>query len=202
MKNMRKAIIMTLTLCVTSFNAFPQTQADSAFYKTHESKWLSKKSGLWSVTMTIQPTGDSKPVIIKGLKAERSMVGAFCLHEIMAPLKGAAMPRFTRMSDLDYNLNESRWDYTSIDSRITAGIMFFSFHSATGDSITSYIQNFPHPGLGPKQTDRGKSVRLRNVFLTVDANHDVVNQYWKLTDGTEWLAITYDYVRSPELKKE
>lgn len=192
---MKKISLIAAIFCTVTFQCFSQVQADSSFYKSMQSQWLTKKAGIWNVIMTIQPTIDSKPVLVKGLEAERSMVGAFCLHEVMQPSKGESMPLFKRLSDLDYNFNETRWDYISIDTRITAGIMFFTYHSSDGDSIISYIQAFPHPGLGPKQTDRGKTVRLRNVILTINENHDVVRQYWKLTDGKEWLAIIYDYIR-------
>lgn len=54
------------------------------------------------------------------------MIGVFCLHEFMHPTKGAPMPAFQRNADLDYNYNDARWDYLSIDTRITGGIMFIS----------------------------------------------------------------------------
>lgn len=192
---MKKISIITAIFCVVTFQSFSQSQADSSFYKSMESQRLAKKVGLWNVAMIIQSTIDSKPIIINGMEAERTMVGAFCLHEVMQPSKGESMPLFKRISDLDYNFNETRWDYIAIDTRVTAGIMFFNYYSSTDDSIVSYIQNFPHPGLGPKQTDRGKNVSVRNVVLNIDKNHDIVKQYWKLTDGKEWLAITYDYIR-------
>jgi len=192
---MKKIYCLSLIIFLINLNASSQQQADSAFYSAKESQWLKTKTGFWNVVMTMQATIDSKPIIIKDIEAERSMVGAFCLHEIMQPTAGASMPKFKRLSDLDYNYNDTRWDYMSIDTRITGGIMFFTNFGLTGDSIVSYMLNFPHPGLGPKQTDRGKMVRVRNVVLTIDANHDVIKQYWKLTDGKEWLAIVYDYTR-------
>jgi hypothetical protein len=83
----------------------------------------------------------------------------------------------------------------SIDTRITGGIMFFANMPDAKDSIVSYIFNTVHPGFGSKQTDRGKNLRMRNVIITIDANHDIVKQYWKLTDGNEWLAVMYYYAQ-------
>lgn len=188
--------ISILLIFTTAFQGLAQTQADNAFYSHKQSQWLSKKAGHWEVTMTLQPEKDAKPISIKGLEAERMMIGAFDLHETMQPAKGTAMPLFKRISDLDYNLNNARWDYASIDTRITAGIMFFTNYANEGDSIVSYLLDFPHPGLGLQQTDRGKNVRCRNVIITIDENHDTVKQYWKLTDGEEWLAVRYDYTRA------
>jgi hypothetical protein len=179
-----------LTLAASS-----QPQADSAFYKNEKSLWLSGKTGYWNVVMSLQPAINMKPITIKNIEAVRTMVGAFCLHEVMRPAKGANMPDFLRYADLDYNYNDSRWDYMSIDTRITGGIMFFTNMPDVKDSIVSFMFNTTHPGFGPDQTDRGKSLRVRNVIITFDDNHDVVRQYWKLPDGNEWLAVVYDYMR-------
>src|SRR4051812_786088 len=99
---MKKMALITAIFCIVTCRGFSQRQADSSFYKLKESNWLTKRIGRWNVTMTIQPTIDSKPIIINGIEAERSMVGAFCLHEVMQPLKGGSMPLFKRISDLDY----------------------------------------------------------------------------------------------------
>ena len=192
---MSKLLILTAITCLIVSDCFTQKQADSAFYSSKQSQRLSKKSGKWNVVMTLQPTIDAKPVTIKNLEAERTMIGAFCLNEVMQPAHGASMPLFKRISDFMYNFNEVRWDYISIDTRITAGIMNFINFENRGDSIVSYIMNFPHPGLGPQQTDRGKNVKVRNVIITISETHDMVKQYWTLTDGKEWLAVSYDYNR-------
>ena len=192
---MKKYFIVVFITDAISWHASAQNQADSNFYQTKQSLWLAKKAGAWSVIQTLQPTIDASPIIIKGIEAKRIMVGALCMHEVMQPLKGAVMPLFRRLSDLDYNLNDAHWDYVSIDTRITGGIMYFTNFGNTGDSIVSYILNFPHPGFGPQQTDRGKNVRVKTVITSVNDDHDVVKQYWKLTDGHEWLAVQYDYFR-------
>ena len=188
-----------LTIAILSFiligECQAQQQADSAFYAYKQSKWLAKKIGKWQVTMTIRPTIDAKPTLVKDLEAVRTMIGAFCLNEVMQPVKGAKMPLFKRIGNLNYNLNDARWDYMSIDTRITGGIMNFNFIENKGDSIVSYIPDFPHPGFGPKLTNRGKNVKVRNVIITLNQNHDLVKQYWTFTDGKEWLAIKYDFFR-------
>ena len=192
---MKKLILIFSLFFLVKLHSFSQSEADSAFYKSEQTQWLTKKTGSWDVVMTLQPTIDSKPITLKNIEAERSMVGAFCLHEVMHPVKGADMPLFQRYADLDYNYNDARWDYISIDTRITGGIMFFTNVPGTKDSIVSYILNTVHPGFGPKQTDRGKNLRIRNVIITLNPTHDIVKQYWKLTDGNEWLAVVYDYVK-------
>ncbi|MEP6950250.1 MAG: DUF1579 family protein [Ginsengibacter sp.] len=192
---MKKYLILIFITGITTWHASAQNQADSGFYQTKESLWLVKKTGAWNVIQTLRPTIDASPITIKGIEAERTMVGAFCMHEVMQPIKGTAMPLFRRLSDLDYNLNDTHWDYISIDTRITGGIMYFTNFGKTGDSIVSYILNFPHPGFGPQQTDRGKNVRVKTAIIFVDDDHDIVKQYWKLTDTHEWLAVQYDYTR-------
>jgi hypothetical protein len=192
---MKNIIVSIFTFLFIHFNINGQNQADSDFYKTKQSKWLSKKIGAWNVIMTLRPVANKDPLVVEGLVAERSMVGAFCLHEIMHPATDASMSLFERLSDLDYNLNDDRWDYISIDSRITGGIMYFTSYESSNDSIVSYILNFPHPGFGPEQKDRGKNVRVKNVIISLTADHEVIKQYWKFTDGAEWLAVKYEYLR-------
>lgn len=188
--------ISVLIILLFSVNAFSQEQADAAFYKNEISQWLTKKVGTWDVTMTLQPTADTKPMTVGDLEAERTMIGAFCLHEVMKPKRDAKMPLFTRLSDLDYNFNEARWDYISIDTRITGGIMYFTNgESSPKENIVSHILNFPHPGFGPQQTNRGKTVKMRNVITTINKDHETVKQYWKMVDGEEWLGTIYDYKR-------
>ena len=193
---MPKIIFTTISALIIISNCYAQQQVDSSFYSYKQSQWLSRKIGKWNVTMTLQPTIDVKPIIIKDIQADRSMIGAFCLNETMQPAVGSSMPLFKRISNLDYNLNDARWDYISIDTRITGGIMSFTNFENNGDSIISYILNFPHPGFGSQRVDRGKNVKVKNVIITIDDNHDLVKQYWTLTDGKEWLAVTYDYIRT------
>lgn len=192
---MNNALLFFSLFFVSINRALCQPEADSNFYKIEQSQWLAKKVGSWDVTMTLRPTIDTKPIVIKSLEAQRTMVGAFCLHEVMHPAKGAAMPIFQRIADLDYNYNDARWDYMSIDTRITGGIMFFLNVPDIKDSIVSYMLNTVHPGFGSEQRDRGKNLRIKNVIITIGNNHDMVKQYWKLTDGNEWLAVVYDYKR-------
>jgi len=192
---MKKTLTIFLFASLVVIRIHAQNQADSSFYWNPQSVWLAKKAGIWDVIMTLQPNAGAVPVTVTQLEAHREMIGAFCLHETMRPVKGASMPLFTRISDLDYNLNDSRWDYISIDTRITAGIMDFIPVFNIGDSIVSYIYNCPHPGFGPKMDDRGKNVRIRNVILATDSDHELVKQYWQLTDGQQWLAVTYFYTR-------
>lgn len=164
---------------------------------SEEHKYLINKTGKWSVTMTLQPAADAPVQIIKGLTAEREMIGDYCLHESMHPASGVKMPDFKRLCDLAWNLNEQRWDYMSIDTRITAGIMYFTYQGSSDNTITSFITSFPNPGIGPDQKGRGQSLYSRNVVIKIDNDHDSVKQYWRLTDKAEWLAIQYDYIRIP-----
>jgi hypothetical protein len=161
-----------------------------------ERNYLKTKTGEWSVVMTFRPSADVPPQIINGLVAERIMIGDYCLQEIMHPLVGAKMPDFKRLCDFAYNLNEQRWDYMSIDTRITAGIMYFTYQGSNKNMITSFITSFPNPGMGPAQKGRGQALYARNVVINIDNDHDMVRQYWRLTDKTEWLAVQYDYTRS------
>jgi len=162
---------------------------------TAEHNYLQSKVGEWSVVMTFRPTADVPPQIVNGIVAERTMIGDYCLHEIMHPAADAKMPDFKRLCDFAYNKNEQRWDYVSIDTRITAGIMYFTYQGSTSNEITSFINSFPNPGMGPGQKGRGQALYARNVVVKINKDHDMVKQYWRLIDKTEWLAVQYDYTR-------
>lgn len=162
---------------------------------TAEHNYLQSRVGEWSVTMTFRPTADVTPLVVNGIVAERTMIGDYCLHELMHPAAGVKMPDFKRLCDFAYNKNEQRWDYMSIDTRITAGIMYFTYQSSANNEITSFITSFPNPGMGPGQKGRGQALYARNVVVKINKDHDMVRQYWRLTDKTEWLAVQYDYTR-------
>lgn len=183
---------------ITPFTLLAQLNKDATDPK---SVFLSKKTGIWDVVMKLQPQATATPIIVKGLTADRSMIGSFCMHEVMQPVPGTGTPAFQRVSDLAYNKNEDRWDYISIDTRITGGIMYFTNVDAVKDSITSYISSVPHPGLGPDLKDRGISIHIRNVIVKVNDDHEILKQYWRFIDRPEWLAIQYEYTRKRNMLK-
>lgn len=161
-----------------------------------EHDMLRMKVGKWQVKMVIQPKADGPKILVDSLMANRELIGNYCLHEEMYPKLNTVEKGFKRLSDLAFNVNENRWDYISIDTRITAGIMYFTFLDQKDGAITSFISSFPHPGFGENLAERGKSVFMRNVIKRIDDDHDQVLQYWRLTDQQEWLAVQYDYRRT------
>jgi len=185
---MKNKLILAALLLFIQAPLFAQTHAD-------EKKHLNAKAGNWTVVMTLRPAKDAVTVVVKDLTAERKMIGDFCLHETMHPIPGAKTPTFQRLADLVYNADQRRWDYMSIDTRINGGIMNFDYIGSDDSTITSVITNFPHPGTGPDHKNRGLAVYTRNVIVKTDNDHDLVKQYWRLTDQPEWLAVQYEYTR-------
>jgi len=157
--------------------------------------YLKNKSGNWTVTMTLRPGPEAAAIVVDSLAAERTMIGEFCLNETMHAAAGSGIPAFTRVADLAYNVNEQRWDYISIDTRVTAGIMSFTYQDISNDTITSFITSFPHPGFGTDKKYRGMAVHMRNVIISINKDHDMVQQFWRIADYPEWLAVQYDYIR-------
>ena len=172
----------------------------TSHYAQPDMGYLNNKSGKWSVVTNIYPEAGAQPLVIPGLVAERSMIGQYCLHEIMQPGPGSKIPSFLRYSDLAYNLNERRWDYISIDSRVTVGIMYFTYLSSNKDSIVSFIPSFSHPGIGPDLKNRGLAVHARSVIVNIDQDHDLAKIYFRLTDQSEWLFMQYEYTRIRDTK--
>jgi len=188
---MKKLLFLTLIL-----TALLNVKITTAQTKSPASDRLRKMTGKWDVTMTMWPSIGAKSIVTKGLVAERLMIGDYCLNEAMYPGPDAvSVPAFQRISDLSLNRNEQRWDYISIDTRITGGIMYFTYKDSDEKTISSFNQSFPHPGFGPQMQGRGQAVSVRNVIRKVNDNHDMVQQYWRLIDKPEWLAVQYDYVK-------
>lgn len=188
---MKKFLFLALILTVLT-----NAQIAAAQSKSPATDRLRKMTGKWDVTMTMWPNLGAKAITTKALVAERIMIGDYCINEAMYPGPDAVnVPAFQRISDLALNHNENRWDYISIDTRITGGIMYFTYKDSDEKTITSYIQSFPHPGFGPQMQGRGQAVYVRNVITKINDTHDTVRQYWRLTDKPEWLAVQYDYVK-------
>ena len=190
-------VAFPLGLFLVSLHPAFSQPADSTMQNESHARWLKNLTGTWQVTMTAQPMPDAKPMVVKGIVAERSMVNDFCLYEVMRPAPGSGVPNFQRISYLAYNFNERRWDYISIDSRITGGIMFFTNVESNQDSITSYMFNFPYPGFGSYQKAKGTATSARNVILTRNDREQVVKQYWWFAGGPEWRGMQYEYTRKP-----
>jgi hypothetical protein len=187
---MKKILFLPLlVLCLISVQNIVAQSNDPASVR------LNKMTGKWDVTMTMQITPGAKPMVIKGIVAERLMIGDYCINEAMYPGPDAKTAAFRRISDLAYNKNENRWDYISIDTRVTAGIMYFTYKDSNASTINSYITSFPHPGFGQTMQGRGQAVYARNVITKINDMHDIVRQYWRLTDRPEWLAVQYEYVK-------
>lgn len=188
-----KMISLVLAIMIGSNHTTFAQYADSAMKNDEHAQWVNQLSGTWDVTMTAHLLPEEKPMTVKGIVAHRSLLNNFTFYEEMFPAAGSKVQDFKRISYLSYNLNEQHWDYMVIDSRITAGIMFFTNYSSASDSIVSYILNFPHPGVGPTQKSRGKTVFARNVIIKKSEKENLLMQYWRFTDGKEWLGMMYEY---------
>jgi len=156
-----------------------------------EARRLARRVGTWDVVMTIRVAPGARPMVVRGMVAERTMVGLY-LTEVMKPAPGTRMPDFRRTDTLTFNKLQSRWDYVSMDTRAPIGIMYARSHaSEPGPTITVYFDNFANPGIGPL----GQTLRARHVDSQQGANRELKRQYWTRPGGEEWLAIEYEYTR-------
>jgi hypothetical protein len=160
-----------------------------------ELELLWKRVGSWNVTMTMRPSATAAPVIVAGLVAERAMVGPY-LQEIMRPASGTTAPDFRRIDYLTFNTLQARWQYLSMDTRATVGLMFAQgFGRAQEKDVTVYFNDFPAPTeLGPEIA--GRYARARHVLTRETDDHEFVRQYWSVDGGPEWVGIQYEYTRA------
>jgi hypothetical protein len=164
-----------------------------------EAMRLQKLVGTWDVVMTMRPSPDAQPQIIRNLVAERAMHGLY-LEERMHPGPNSGSPPFERIDYLTWDPIQTRWEYTSMDSRAPVGIMFArGFDRASGNGIgpasevTVYFDNFANPG-GAGEV--GGTMRARHVDYLESNDHHVKQQYWTRLGAPEWLAVEYVYTRA------
>jgi hypothetical protein len=158
-----------------------------------EAARLSRRVGTWDVVMTMRPTPDAEPLVVRRLVAERVMIGLY-LQETMRPSQGSDVPDFRRLEYLTYNAVEARWQYVSMDTRAPIGLMAArSFDPQQGASVTVYFDNSALAGFGPEL--QARLFRARHVTTTESNDRDVARQYWIAAGAKEWLAVQYEYTR-------
>lgn len=155
---------------------------------------LAKRVGTWSVVMTLRPNATASPVVVSGLVAERAVIGPY-LQEIMRPAPGSSAADFRRIDYLTFNPLQARWQYLSMDTRATVGLMFAQgFGGEVDGDITVYFSDFPGPTeLGPDVA--GRYLRARHVVTRDTNDHEFSRQYWSVDGSPEWLGVQYEYTR-------
>ena len=162
-----------------------------------EGQALAKRAGTWDASFTSWDKPGAAPVTTSGLMAEREMIGPM-LEERLHPVPGSSGPSWTRIDDITFNRTEGRWDYMSMDTRVAAGMMSaWSLDHDPAERIFVSFLPFSTPGEGSSVT--GQMLRMEQVIIRQDDDHDVKDQYFTVADGvgTKWLAKRYSYVRRP-----
>jgi hypothetical protein len=159
-----------------------------------ELEGLARRAGTWEVTMTMRPTSDAEPLVVTGLIAERTIIGPY-LQEIMKPGPDSEAQDFRRIDYLTYNPLQRRWQYLSIDTRATIGLMYAQGTGRDeGPDLTLYFNDSPAPTeLGPAVS--GRFMRARHVLTRESNDRELVRQYWAVGGSPEWMAVQYEYTR-------
>jgi hypothetical protein len=194
-------LVSAVVLCGASApgTAADATPAPSAIERMQEpgpeAKELAQRTGAWDVVTTFRPAPDAAPTVVRGVVAERKMVGLY-LEEVMKPAAGSDAADFRRIAYLTYSKVEGRWQYVSIDTRLPVGIMPAStFGKGTARELTFQFESLGFVGFEAEVAGR---MMRSNLVMTRDSdNHEVAQQYWIAADGTgrEWLAVQYEYTR-------
>lgn len=162
-----------------------------------EGQALAKRAGTWDASFTSWDKPGAAPVTTGGLVAEREMIGPMLEERLHSAPEGSG-PSWTRIDDITFNRTEGRWDYMSMDTRIAAGMMSaWSLDHDPAERIFVSFLPFSIPGEGSNVT--GQMLRMEQVIIRQDDDHDVKDQYFTAADGvgTKWLAKRYSYVRRP-----
>lgn len=160
-----------------------------------EGEELAKRAGTWDATFTDWEKPGAAPVTTGGLVAEREMIGAM-LQERLHTTPGDLGRAWTRIDDVTFNRVTSRWDYMSMDTRAAVGLMpAWSLDRDPANRISVSFMPFALAGDGSTVT--GQLLRMEQIIIQVDANHETKDQYFMPADGsgTKWLAKRYSYTR-------
>jgi hypothetical protein len=156
---------------------------------------LRAMTGTWEVAMTFRPNPDLPPVVAEGIVAQRTMMGQY-LQEVMQPAPGVASgdADFRRVSFLAYNPTDSRWEYSSVDTRVTGVMTRINFGGESAADLSFHMPSFTLPlEFGEKMG--GRALRLRERMQRLSADREELLQYWTLPGREEWLAVRYVYTR-------
>lgn len=123
----------------------PRSANDRMLDPGPEAARLAARVGTWDVIMTLCPDPEGTSIVVKGLVAERAMIGLY-LQEIMRPAQGSDVADFRRIEYLTYNPIEARWQYVSMDTRVPIGLMTAtSVGREPGASIEVHFENLAFP---------------------------------------------------------
>ena len=157
---------------------------------------LRKLEGHYELEMTMWPAPGAKPVITKGLVADRRMIGSY-LQETMHPAPGSGMPEFQRIDYLQFDRVEGRWKYVSLDTRFPVSIMPATSFGPAGADGAIHLQFAPQGFVGFGPDVEGRFMLSDLVLSSPEDGLLNKEQHFNLAtgDGKPWLFIRYAYRR-------
>lgn len=155
---------------------------------------LAAQVGTWTVVATMWPAPHAAPTVMRGLVAERTMIGAY-LQEIMQPAPGSKIADFRRLDYLNFDHVEGRWKYVSMDTRFPVSIM--PARSTGIEEARIALQFEPQAFVGFGANVEGRFMLSDMVVTSSDRDHQVKEQRVNMANGTgeSWLFVRYEYVR-------
>ena len=163
-------------------------QMDSILKQGREYSFINPLIGRWRATQTIY-TFEGQKLSQDTFKVESKMVGNF-LQEVMQPNSNSKTNTFTRISYLNYNRTNQRWEYIVLDTRYPLMMFETGYSPMTVDSsITLNLDAFVVPPFWGMEYAGMLGRQRRTVTFRKEI---VVNeQYWTFPGRKEFLAIKY-----------
>ncbi len=161
-----------------------------------EEKSLSQQSGAWDVVVSLWPEPGAKPVVTRGLVAQRAMIGPI-LQEVMQPAPGSQVADFRRIDYLNFDRVEGRWKYVSMDTRFPVSIMPASNFGPARDDGKIALQFAPQAFVGFGSAVEGRFMVSDLVISSPGPDQVLKEQRVTMADGTgrSWLFVRYEYTR-------
>ena len=204
----RFGLAMLLTFMITSGLLYGQSTPkpnaasilplDKAAMLGPEYDLIRPMVGSWQVQQRMWAKADAKPVSSPPFRVRRQLIGHF-LQEVMEPIQGTQVASFTRLSYLNFNNANRRWEYIVLDTGWPA-LMFETSKDdavAKGNQLSFYLDAFVMPPMMGKE-QAGQLARQRRTITRVGPDQQLMQQYLTLPAGKEYLAIEYVYTRVKE----
>lgn len=160
-----------------------------------EESVLKRRVGTWEVVASLWPSPGAAPIVMRGLIAERTMVGPI-LQEVLRPAPNTKTANFQRIDYLNFDRVEGRWKYVSMDTRFPVSIMpASSMEPAVDGKVTLFFA--PQAFVGFGEAVEGRFMTSDMEISEKDADHDLKEQHVTMANGTgaRWLFAQYEYTR-------
>lgn len=198
MRSARGSAVLMLTIAFCWLMSLPAIASEQSNAVSADSvtPLMQQMAGAWNVQAKMWPAAGAQPVELPPAHAQRQIVNAAYLREVMEAAQGSEQPAFTRTAYFSFNTVGQQYEYFSLDSRLPQ-MMTYAMPGANkirGSTIELAGSTFIAPSWGSKQN---VPFTYRLTVGEVKNDRQIVRLYLTELDGRgeEFVAFEYIYTR-------